>query len=112
MAPGWLHGDGRHVTDDLFPRQGAAETGGAIRARQIVDRQGPERVSHTGFVTFTGKSQASFGQLPVVLGDQHRGSALQPLAKGSRRCSFRRNSALPAGSSGAAFSGGPRRRRW
>jgi hypothetical protein len=72
MAPGWLHGDGGHVTDELFPRQGAAETSGAIRARQIVDRQGPERVSHTGFVTFTGKSQASFGQLPVVLGDQHR----------------------------------------
>ena len=84
MAPGWLHGDGRHVTDELFPRQGAAETTGAIRARQIVDRQGPDRVSHTGFVTFTGKSQASFGQLPVVLGDQHRVLALQPLAKGSR----------------------------
>jgi hypothetical protein len=72
MAPGWLHGDGGHVTDELFPRQGAAETGGAIGARQIIGRQGPQRVCHQGVGTFAGKFQASFGQLPVVLGDQHR----------------------------------------
>ena len=100
MAPGWLHGDGRHVTDELFHRP-AAQTSGAIRARQIVDRQGPERVSHTGFVTFTGKSQASFGQLPVVLGDQHRVLALSAAGQGQPAfVPCEKNSALLAGSSG------------
>jgi hypothetical protein len=83
MAPGWLDGcpglhfllnrrplhrhcatccspsvDGGHLTDELFPRKGAVEPGGASGTRQIVDRKGPERVSHKGFLTFTGKSQA------------------------------------------------------
>ena len=73
----------------LFPRQGAAETSGTTGTRQIICRKGPERGCQTGFGTFAGKSQASFGQLPVILGDQHCILALQPLAKGSRRCSFR-----------------------
>src|SRR3981081_443379 len=69
--------------------KGAAETGGAPRTPKIIYRKRPERVSHKGFGTFTGKSQASFGQLRVILGDQHRVLALQPLAKGSRHCTFR-----------------------
>jgi hypothetical protein len=77
-------GDGGHVTDELFPRQGAAETSGASGARQIIHRKGPERGCHNGVGTFAGKFRASFGQLPVILGDQHRVLALQPLAKGSR----------------------------
>ena len=61
MAPGWLHGDGRHVTDELFPRQGAAETSGASGTRQLIDRKGPERVCHQGVGTFAGKFHAPFG---------------------------------------------------
>ncbi len=84
-------GEGGHVTDDLFPRKGAVETSGTGGTRQIIDREGPERAGHQGVGTFAGKFDAAFGQLPVILGDQHRGLALQPLAKGSRRCSFRLN---------------------
>jgi hypothetical protein len=82
-------GDGAPLRANLFPRKGAAETSGATGTRQIICRKGPERGCQTRFGTFAGKSQASFGQLPVILGDQHRVLALQPLAKGSRRCSFR-----------------------
>ena len=74
---------------NLFPRKGAAETGGGTGTRQIICRKRLERGCHNGVGTFAGKFHASFGQLPVILGDQHRVSALQPLAKGSRRCSFR-----------------------
>jgi len=74
---------------NLFPRQGAVETSGTSRTRQIICRKGPERVGHKWVGTFAGKFQATFGQLPVVLGDQHRVFALAPLAKGSRHCSFR-----------------------
>jgi hypothetical protein len=41
-------GDGGHVTDELFPRQGAAETSGATGTRQIIGRKGPERGCHNG----------------------------------------------------------------
>ena len=96
-------GDGGHLRDELFPRQGAAETGGASGTGQIIGRKGPKRGCHNGVCRFAGKFQASFGQLLVVLGDKHRGSALQPLAKGSRHLFLARHSALLAGSSGAAF---------
>src|SRR4051794_28934364 len=72
------------LAGNLFPRKGAAETSGATGARQIICRKGPERGGHNGVGTFAGKFHASFGQLPVVLGDQHRVLALAPLAKGSR----------------------------
>jgi len=92
--------DGGRIADELFPRQGAAETSGATGARQIICRKGPERGCHNGVRAFASKLHASFGQLPVILGDQHRVSALQPLAKGSRHLFLSRHSALPAGSSG------------
>ena len=82
-------GDGAPLRANLFPRKGAAETSGATGTRQIICRKGLERCCHNGVRTFAGKFHASFGQLPVILGDQHRVLALQPLAKGSRRCSFR-----------------------
>jgi hypothetical protein len=44
---------------NLFPRQGAAETSGAIRTRQIICRKGPKRVCHKGVGAFAGKFQAS-----------------------------------------------------
>jgi hypothetical protein len=56
---------------NLFPGQGAAATSGASGTRQIIGRQGPERVCHEGVGTFAGQSHASFGQLLVILGDQH-----------------------------------------
>jgi hypothetical protein len=59
------------LADELFPGKGAATTGGATGTRQIICRKGPERGCQTRFGTFAGKSQASFGQLPVILGDQH-----------------------------------------
>jgi hypothetical protein len=88
------------LAGNLFPRKGAAETSGATGARQIICRKGPERGGHNGVGTFAGKFHASFGQLPVVLGDQHRVLALAPLAKGSRHLFLARYSALLAGSSG------------
>jgi hypothetical protein len=95
-------GDGGHLTDELFPRKGAAETGGPTGTRQIIDGKGPERVGHQGAGTFAGKFHASFGKLPVVLGDQHRVSGPTAAGQGQPALFLSRNSALPAGSSGAA----------
>jgi hypothetical protein len=92
--------DGGRITDELFPRKGAAETSRAAGTRQIICRKGLERGCHNGVGAFAGKFHASFGQLLVILGDQHRVLALQPLAKGSRHLFLARNPALLAGSSG------------
>jgi hypothetical protein len=90
------------LADELFPGKGAATTGGATGTRQIICRKGPERGCQTRFGTFAGKSQASFGQLAVILGDQHCVLPFAAAGQGQPALFLSRNSALPAGSSGAA----------